>query len=289
MKRVILAIVLTIGLAAPAHAGFDEGLAAYKRNEYAVAEQAQQAVTPEMRALIVKLMKMTGAIDIGVQLADAVLVQMKPVFKNQNPNIPERAFDIMQEEFRATFLENRAELTEQIVIIYNRHFTASELRKLIVFYQTPIGRKTISIIPRVFQESTVAGQQFSQRMMPVAMQRVQQRFKEEGINAQGRYGEAKKLAGSRGGTEEILRRVIADIRKSKTDFEYMEPGLVTIVRPQLNQTTRSLQELGGVKLIDRNGTEAGMDVYRVIFENGEQTWKIGLSARGRIRALFYHH
>ena len=37
MRRVLFAIVLTIALAVPAHAGFDEGLAAHKRGDYATA------------------------------------------------------------------------------------------------------------------------------------------------------------------------------------------------------------------------------------------------------------
>ena len=37
MRRIIAAAVLMLGLAAPAWAGFDEGLAAYKRGDYATA------------------------------------------------------------------------------------------------------------------------------------------------------------------------------------------------------------------------------------------------------------
>ena len=37
MKRIISAIVVLIGLAAPAWAGFDEGAAAYRRSDYAAA------------------------------------------------------------------------------------------------------------------------------------------------------------------------------------------------------------------------------------------------------------
>ncbi len=37
MKRVISAVIVLIGLAAPAWAGFDEGVAAYNRGDYATA------------------------------------------------------------------------------------------------------------------------------------------------------------------------------------------------------------------------------------------------------------
>ena len=66
---------------------------------------AQQAVTPEMRALIVKLTKMIGVNEIFTLLADNITVKLKPVILKQTPNIPERAFDIMREELRATFSE----------------------------------------------------------------------------------------------------------------------------------------------------------------------------------------
>ncbi len=37
MNRIALAMLLLVLLAVPAHAGFDEGLAAYKRGDYASA------------------------------------------------------------------------------------------------------------------------------------------------------------------------------------------------------------------------------------------------------------
>ncbi len=37
MKRIVSAVVVLFGLAAPAWAGFDEGVAAHKRGDYATA------------------------------------------------------------------------------------------------------------------------------------------------------------------------------------------------------------------------------------------------------------
>ena len=37
MKRVVLTVAILLGLAAPAWAGFDEGVAAYERGDYATA------------------------------------------------------------------------------------------------------------------------------------------------------------------------------------------------------------------------------------------------------------
>ena len=49
IKRIISAFIILIGLSAPAWAGFDEGLAAAKRGDYATALRGDgQALTPGM-------------------------------------------------------------------------------------------------------------------------------------------------------------------------------------------------------------------------------------------------
>ncbi|RQH10849.1 DUF2059 domain-containing protein, partial [Okeania hirsuta] len=37
--------------------------------------------------------------------------------------------------------------------IYDKYFTEEDLQTLIEFYQTPTGRKTIELMPQLFQES----------------------------------------------------------------------------------------------------------------------------------------
>ena len=147
----------------------------------AASAAAQQTVEPEKRAVIVKLMQMTEALDIGLQFADAISDQMIQMMKIQNPKVPDRVFDITREVIHATFEENTTDLIELVVPVYDRHFTVSELNDMITFYQTPTGQKVISTMPAILQESMAAGQAWSVKIMLMVTQRIQQRLKEEGL------------------------------------------------------------------------------------------------------------
>jgi hypothetical protein len=70
------------------------------------------------------------------------------------------------------------------VEIYHRHLDDKEIRGLIAFYETPLGKKLIEVTPAISQESVAAGMAWGQRMAPILNQRITDRLKKEGINIQ---------------------------------------------------------------------------------------------------------
>lgn len=77
-----------------------------------------------------------------------------------NPAIPAVFWD----RFLAAARERKGELEALFTQIYDRHFTADELRQLIAFYRTPIGQKLIAEQPAIAQDAMAAGQQWGQRL-----------------------------------------------------------------------------------------------------------------------------
>ncbi|MEJ7846578.1 MAG: DUF2059 domain-containing protein [Pyrinomonadaceae bacterium] len=67
---------------------------------------------------------------------------------------------------------NLGELIEEVSYpLYDRNFTESELRDLIIFYKTPVGQKMISAAPKMMMEAMTA---FSEKLTP----KMQDFFKE---------------------------------------------------------------------------------------------------------------
>jgi hypothetical protein len=52
------------------------------------------------------------------------------------------------------------ELSDAVVKVYARNFTADDLRALIVFYKTPVGQKFLQKTPLLAQQTMAVGQQF---------------------------------------------------------------------------------------------------------------------------------
>ena len=65
--------------------------------------------------------------------------------------------------------------------IYNKYVTLEEIRELIRFYKTPVGKKWISIVPNMLQESMQVSQAWAQSLGPEIQKRVFTRFEKEGI------------------------------------------------------------------------------------------------------------
>jgi len=124
-----------------------------------------QASTPPATAPAVDSIKLqlirailteTHGVDLMVQSIEAAA----PAQRAANPAIPAAFWD----RFLTATRERKDELGAFVTQIYDRHFTANELRQLLAFYRTPIGRKLLAEQPAVMQESIVAGQQWGQRL-----------------------------------------------------------------------------------------------------------------------------
>lgn len=60
--------------------------------------------------------------------------------------------------------------------LYDKFFTEEDLQTMIDFYQTPTGKKTITVMPQLLQESV---QRFSQIIQPQATQIFKEIFQQE--------------------------------------------------------------------------------------------------------------
>ena len=67
------------------------------------------------------------------------------------------------------------ELVDLVVPIYAKHFTQADIRGLIAFHQTPLGKKLIDKQPLIMQESMAAGRLWGMRLGQRAMQKIKEK------------------------------------------------------------------------------------------------------------------
>lgn len=105
-------------------------------------------IDPQKRADLVRLMQITGATRLGLQLFEQVLTS----FKNVVPG----SKDSFWNEFRKEVSVD--ELTDRLLPIYDRHLSPAEVKELIRFYESPIGKKVLAAMPAITSESMQVGQ-----------------------------------------------------------------------------------------------------------------------------------
>ena len=130
--------------------------------ETTVAESTKK-VDEAKRADIVKMMKLTGADKMAMQMIN----QMIGMQRQSNPNIPAGFWDEFQKEIKPE------ELLELSVPAWAKHFTHDDIKELIKFYESPIGKKMIEVQPKVMQESMVAGQKWGMAIGRKIAERIQ--------------------------------------------------------------------------------------------------------------------
>ena len=106
------------------------------------------AQTPSKTENIRKLLELTGSGKLGVQVAQNMIVSFKKIY----PSVPDEFWEGFKREL------NSEALIEMVIPIYDKYYTAEEIKQLTDFYSTPIGQKVIASTPLISQESMQAGQ-----------------------------------------------------------------------------------------------------------------------------------
>jgi hypothetical protein len=120
---------------------------------------------------IKRLMKLIEVEKLQQSMLDQVLLALKPMM-NQAPagdeqlrRKLERFSEIMSEEFR------KLDFMSINIDLYNRYFTNEEIKGLIQFYESPVGKKAIQVLPEITQEGMKRGMELGNTVPPKAMAR----------------------------------------------------------------------------------------------------------------------
>jgi hypothetical protein len=83
---------------------------------------------------------------------------MIPQFQEVFPDIPNTFWKKFMEKI------NTDELLNACIPIYNKYYTHDEVKQLIAFYETPIGKKLVEVNSLMAQETAQIGQQYGERI-----------------------------------------------------------------------------------------------------------------------------
>ena len=122
----------------------------------------QLAKEKDIRRLLVA----TGAGKMGVQ----AMTQMFASLKAQNPSIPSSYFEKLMAEVDPN------ELIEITIPSYDKHLTHEEIKELIKFYESPIGKKMIEKQPMIMQDAMVAGQKWGVELNRRMREKIEEDF-----------------------------------------------------------------------------------------------------------------
>jgi hypothetical protein len=125
-----------------------------------------QSGEPTVRPDVARLLEVTGAARAEDQITDAVIEGLR----RAHPDVADQEWASLRQDL------GTEKLTGRLAAIYERSFTAEEIEALLAFYESPIGQKTLEVMPSVAREQMEAQRDFHRALLD----RARQRLAEEG-------------------------------------------------------------------------------------------------------------
>jgi hypothetical protein len=83
--------------------------------------------------------------------------------KKLRPDIPAALWEYLQQEGRTEVQRSLGEVEEPMIALYDRRFSDEDIRQLLAFYDSPIGRKLLAAMPQVQLQSAALGNAWARR------------------------------------------------------------------------------------------------------------------------------
>lgn len=100
------------------------------------------------------LLNEMGSGKTGVIVAKTMI----DAFKKNYPKVDQKIWDEFAKEIKSE------DLIEMVVPVYDKYYTEDDVDQLLAFYKTPIGKKSIEVMPQIAQESMLAGQSWGKQI-----------------------------------------------------------------------------------------------------------------------------
>ena len=111
-----------------------------------------QAPNDEYKATLEKMLELSGS----MASAKAMVPQMIAMLKQQSPSASTAFWDGFQKKWETKFGSKLAELYAPV---YQKYLTLDDLKKIVAFYETPVGKKLGASTPAMMTEGMQIGQQ----------------------------------------------------------------------------------------------------------------------------------
>jgi len=111
-----------------------------------------------------------------MEAVEAVMRQMFTMFRSEYNDVPDEIWDDLEKEFNKTTIDD---LIDMLVPVYSKYLSIEDLQGLIVFYESPVGKKYAEKNPLIMQESILVGQQWGQKIGAEFLKKLQEKGYDE--------------------------------------------------------------------------------------------------------------
>lgn len=135
--------------------------------------------TPAALTAAGEIVKLSGASTLFNTLVPGVVEQSKILFLQQNPGLAGDLNEIGN-KMRTDLAPRLNELNAEVAKIYAEHFTEQELKDLLAFYNSPVGKKFVSSQEVVVNSSLKLAQEWANKLSDEVTLKMREELKKKG-------------------------------------------------------------------------------------------------------------
>lgn len=140
---------------------------------------AAQQPSASALAAAKEVLEAKGSLTMFEPIVPGVIETAKNVFLQQSPNL-QKDLNEAATTLRTQLAPRTIELKEEIAKIYASRFTEPELKELLVFFKSPLGKKLLLDEPRFVEASLTRAQDWSNRLSEEVMVKIRAEMKKKG-------------------------------------------------------------------------------------------------------------
>ena len=126
-----------------------------------------------------ELIAFTGSAAVFDPLIAGVVEQAKLLFLQQDPALGKDLNEIAS-KLRTDLAPRFAELTDEMARLYATHFTEPELKAILAFYQSPVGKKMLAQQPTVVDASMKFAQDWANKLSDQVIAKMREELQKRG-------------------------------------------------------------------------------------------------------------
>ncbi|GAC1637095.1 MAG: hypothetical protein NVS9B14_16690 [Candidatus Acidiferrum sp.] len=156
MKAIIALVVIYVGTFLVAIQGASNAPVEAAEQEVAARSAAVKSIDPQKDSDIRSLLELIGARDMIQDAANNSTEQYRQKLTSLTPN-DDRAQDAIN-SYLAVFQKkyDADEVADQLVVVYDKHYTDEEIKGMLQFFGSPLGQKVASEMPKISKEVQLA-------------------------------------------------------------------------------------------------------------------------------------
>jgi hypothetical protein len=138
-----------------------------------------QAPSAAAMASARQLVTVTGATALFSPLVAGVVEQAKILYLQQNPALGKDLNEIAA-QMRKDLQPRFKDVEEEVAKLYAEHFNEQELKEILAFYQSPVGKKVLQEQPKVVEGSMKYAQDWANKLSEEVTSKMRDELKKRG-------------------------------------------------------------------------------------------------------------